>query len=65
MPWTHAFVGHAGMRTLWALYGVRSIPTSVLVDETGTILAMGESLRGDQLLPTLRRALAERDAAPH
>jgi thiol-disulfide isomerase/thioredoxin len=63
MPWTHAFVGHTGMRELWALWGVRSIPTTVLVDETGTILEMGESLRGDRILPTLERVLAERGPA--
>lgn len=68
MPWTHAFVGHVGMLELWALWGVWSIPTTVLVDEAGTILALGESVQGDQLLPTLERVLAERaqgQAAPH
>jgi hypothetical protein len=38
------------------------VALAMLVDETGTILAAGGSLRGDQLLPTLERVLAERSA---
>lgn len=39
------------------------IPTTVLVDARGTIVAAGEALRGEHLLPTLERALAPGGAA--
>ena len=59
MPWTHAFVGHSGEAEAMARYGFSGVPTTVLIDESGTILEL-EKLRGDELQPTLERVLAER-----
>ncbi|MFZ6182924.1 TlpA family protein disulfide reductase [Nannocystis pusilla] len=58
MPWTHAFVGRDGEAATMARFGFSGIPTGVLVDGTGTIIEVGAALRGEQLLPTLERALA-------
>ncbi|PCC68374.1 Thiol-disulfide isomerase or thioredoxin [Nannocystis exedens] len=58
MPWTHAFVGRDGDDEVMARYGFSGVPTGVLVDGAGTIVALGGDLRGEALLPTLQRALA-------
>ena len=63
MPWTHAFVGESGEAQAQERYGFSAVPRIVLVDESGTILEVDESLRGEKLLPTLERVLAERSAA--
>ena len=63
MPWTHAWVGRDGMAEVQERYGFSGSSMIVLVDESGTILEAEKSLRGDQLLPTLERVLAERSAA--
>lgn len=60
MPWTHAFVGSAGEKDVMKRFGFSGVPTAILVDETGTILEVGEGLRREALLPTLQRVLAER-----
>ena len=61
MPWTHAFVGNDGSdREVMKKFGFSGIPTAILVDERGQILEVGAPLRGDQLLATLERVLAER-----
>jgi thiol-disulfide isomerase/thioredoxin len=59
MPWTHAFVGSVGEAEAMTRYGFSGVPTAVLVDETGTILATDMAVRGDALLPALEQALAE------
>lgn len=59
MPWTHAFVGDAGMKDVMQRFGFSGVPTAILVDGKGTILEVGETLRGDLLLPTLQRLLPE------
>ena len=53
MPWLHAWSG-AGLDTapLKAM-GVIGLPTAVLVDSTGTIIAVNTGLRGDALERTL------------
>ena len=53
MPWLHAWSG-AGLDTapLKAM-GVLGLPTAVLVDSTGTIVAVNTGLRGDALERTL------------
>ncbi|WP_434417682.1 TlpA family protein disulfide reductase [Nannocystis pusilla] len=58
MPWTHAFVGRDGEAATMARFGFSGVPTGVLVDAAGTIVEVGAALRGQQLLPTLERALA-------
>jgi len=61
MPWLHAFAGPqlgAGqMRQL----EINFIPRAALIGRDGKILAVDDELRGDSLLPTLRKAL---EAAP-
>jgi hypothetical protein len=58
----HAFVGRSGEPEAMQRYGFSGVPTAVLVDETGTILEVGNPLRHDALVPTLERVLAERSA---
>lgn len=59
MPWVHAFVGRDGQPEVMKQFGFSGVPTTVLVDEAGTIVTV-EGLRGEQLLPTLEQAVAER-----
>ncbi len=58
MPWTHAFVGGDRHAEVTARYGLPGIPTAILIDGAGTIVEVGDALRGERLLPTLERALA-------
>jgi len=58
MPWIHAFAGRANQDEVYDRFGFSSVPTPVLVDATGTILATGTDLRHEELLPTLQRFLA-------
>lgn len=61
MPWTHAFVGNDGSdKEVMKRFGFSGVPTAILVDEAGTILEVGQGLRGDELEATLERAVAER-----
>lgn len=61
MPWTHAFVGNDGsQKEVMKRFGFSGVPTAILVDAAGTILEVGEGLRGDELQATLERAVAER-----
>jgi len=61
MPWLHAFagpqLGSGQMRQL----EINFIPRAALIGRDGKILAVDDALRGDELLPTLRKAL---EAAP-
>ncbi|HEY0135471.1 MAG TPA: TlpA disulfide reductase family protein [Nannocystis sp.] len=63
MPWTHAFVGMAGQMEVMDRFGFAGVPTAVLIDADSKIVAVGEALRGESLLPTLERALTPRAAA--
>ncbi|MEZ4383794.1 MAG: TlpA disulfide reductase family protein [Nannocystaceae bacterium] len=63
MPWTHAFVGLDGYVETQARFGFTGVPTGVLVDGSGAIVELDGALRGEELLPTLRRALGEDPAA--
>ena len=60
MPWTHAIVRPEDAGTAWERFGFMGIPMGVLVDEAGTIVALGTDLRDHALLPTLQRTLAAR-----
>jgi len=40
-------------------FQVRGYPTYYLVDPEGTVVAMGDELRGDRLIPTLKKYLEE------
>gem|GEM_PF-3826410 len=53
MPWTHAFVGQQREKETMERYGFGAVPAAVLIDGSGTIVALDEALRGDRLLPTL------------
>jgi len=57
MPWLHAFagaeLGSGQMRQL----EISFIPRAALVGRDGKLLAVDDELRGERLLPTLRRAL--------
>ncbi|MCX4247831.1 TlpA family protein disulfide reductase [Paraliomyxa miuraensis] len=64
MPWTHGFVGHSGEKAAMERFGFFGVPTTILVDEKGTIVEYGNALRGENLLPVLERTLAERHGSP-
>lgn len=54
MPWTHAWVPSDQQQALHDRWSFAGIPTLVLVDADGIIVAVNEDLRGEALLPTLR-----------
>ena len=58
MPWTHAFSGGDRQTEVKARFGFSGVPTAILVDGAGTIVEVGNALRGERLLQTLERALA-------
>ncbi|MFO0635757.1 MAG: TlpA disulfide reductase family protein [Nannocystaceae bacterium] len=62
MPWTHAFVGLDHADALERDLGFVGVPTLILVDRSGTILALDDALHGEALLPTLQAALREHGA---
>jgi thiol-disulfide isomerase/thioredoxin len=58
MAWPQVYDGGYWKAETAVLYGIRSIPMSYLVDgDTGTILAMGDELRGPGLAQAIDRAL--------
>ncbi|MBX7082694.1 MAG: TlpA family protein disulfide reductase [Nannocystaceae bacterium] len=63
MPWTHAFVGVDRADALEREFGFVGVPTLILVDRAGTILALDDALVGEALLPTLQAALRDHPAA--
>jgi thiol-disulfide isomerase/thioredoxin len=60
MPWKNGFVEGGTDNPMAKAFEVSSIPKAVLVDETGTILAVGIKLRGWQLNRTLERVFKKR-----
>ncbi len=52
MPWTHVLNPEGKIS---ALYNVRYIPASFLIDHTGKLVAADEKLRGDNLLKTIKK----------
>ncbi len=58
MPWTHAIVPSDERQALHERWSFSGVPTAVLVDADGTIVAVNQPLRGEQLLPTLRSFIA-------
>ena len=59
MTWPQVHDGKIG-----EIYQIRRIPAAFLVDgDTGQIVAMGLTLRGQQLIPTLEKQLRERSPA--
>jgi thiol-disulfide isomerase/thioredoxin len=57
MPWLHTFVERGFDSPLAKAFEVDGIPKPILVGPDGTIVAMQEELRGDQLEQTLARVL--------
>jgi thiol-disulfide isomerase/thioredoxin len=63
MPWPEVYDGGGWKAQIPALYDIEAIPAPLLVDgDSGRIVASGDSLRGDQLVPTLTEALAQKKA---
>jgi thiol-disulfide isomerase/thioredoxin len=61
MTWDQIFDGGYWKAEVAQLYGVDSIPHALLVDgSTGTILAMGNELRGEGLEKAVKKALAKK-----
>ncbi len=61
MTWSEIFDGGYWKAEIAQLYGIDSIPHSFLVDgNTGTILAMGDDLRGDGLQAAVEKALSKK-----
>ena len=61
MPWTNAFIPGIWDAELAKKFEVASIPKPILVGPDGTIVAMSESLRGDELEKTLSKYLGASD----
>jgi thiol-disulfide isomerase/thioredoxin len=59
MPWLHSFVGVDSLSegSIAVRYGVMGLPTAMLVDPAGRVLAIDEGLRGDALAETLEEVL--------
>jgi thiol-disulfide isomerase/thioredoxin len=63
MPWPQIYDGKYGQAEIAVKYFIDSIPHAFLVDgDTGTIVAEGESIRGDRLAPAIEKALAKKAA---
>ncbi|HLK55215.1 MAG TPA: TlpA disulfide reductase family protein, partial [Chthonomonadaceae bacterium] len=61
MSWAQIYDGKYWDAEIAKLYGIDSIPRAFLVDgDTGTILAMGDKLRGPGLARELQKALAKK-----
>jgi thiol-disulfide isomerase/thioredoxin len=64
MPWQQVCDAKYWQAEIAQLYVVQSIPAAFLVDgDTGEILASGNDLRGEALVPTLEKALAKKRGA--
>lgn len=57
MPWAQYYDGKGWKNDLAVKYGINSIPAAFLLDGTGKIIAKGESIRGDDLEPAVKKAL--------
>ncbi len=61
MPWPQIADAKYWKAEVAQLYVVESIPAAFLVDgDTGEIIASGDALRGEMLVPTLEKALARK-----
>ena len=58
MPWLHAFAPGSFESAQLKALEIMMIPRAFLIGRDGKILATDNDLRGESLLPTLRRALA-------
>ncbi|HZT43256.1 MAG TPA: TlpA disulfide reductase family protein [Chthonomonadaceae bacterium] len=61
MPWLQVYDGKFWNAQIAQTYVIQSIPHAFLVDgDTGTILAEGEGIRGENLAPAIQKALAKK-----
>ncbi|HLV79164.1 MAG TPA: TlpA disulfide reductase family protein [Chthonomonadaceae bacterium] len=61
MPWLQVYDGKFWNAKIAQLYVIESIPHAFLVDgDTGTILAEGDSIRGENLAPAIQKALVQK-----
>ena len=61
MSWPQIYDGGYWKAEIAVLYGVEAIPHEILVDgDTGTIIAMGDELRGAGLEPAVAKALSKK-----
>ncbi len=64
MPWPEIFDGKFWNAEVAKTYYIDSIPHAFLIDgDTGTIVAEGEAVYGEDLGPTIEKALAKRNSA--
>ncbi len=59
MPWFQAFANQGPEAKMVKDFEVIGIPHPILVDATGTIVAMDEDLRGESLEKTLEKFLGK------
>ncbi len=59
MPWTHCFSAGVWKNEATKIFEISGIPKPILVDPTGTIVAMDADLRGGALEQTLKKYLAD------
>jgi thiol-disulfide isomerase/thioredoxin len=61
MPWPQVYDGKYWSAELAQKYYIESIPHAFLVDgDTGMIVAEGDSIRGENLVPAIEKALAKK-----
>lgn len=63
MPWTHVVLDDKNQDKTLRLFENAGFPEPILVDREGTILAVGEAVRGEELEPAIARALAAKAKA--
>jgi thiol-disulfide isomerase/thioredoxin len=64
MPWPQIYDGKYWKAAIAVQYNIRAIPHAFLVDgTTGLIVADGENIRGNNLDPAIKKALAARTAS--
>lgn len=62
MPWSHVVVPHGD--DIFETFEVTHFPMAILVDPRGSIVAVDDGLRGEELLQTLEKHLEEPPTAP-
>jgi thiol-disulfide isomerase/thioredoxin len=63
MPWPQIYDGKYWQAEIAQKYNINSIPHAFLVDgDTGTIMAEGNNIRGEDLAPAIEKALAKKTA---
>jgi thiol-disulfide isomerase/thioredoxin len=61
MPWRHTLVSSDDARSVRTQFEITGFPRPILVDETGTIIAVDDALRGDKLFEQVARAVDGRE----